>query len=753
MDIKPTPPAGHLTISQPVPSQVAEIARYHAGEEFRTLRYTAVTCDPDEFMQKGYTLRQYNYQRHTEIAIAVTLYNEDEKALLRTIRSLMKTVSDLCNRNRSKIWGGEGWQKVTVCLIADGREKCHPRVLSVLGLMGLYQEHLLVPTVNGEPVTAHIFEYTTQVCVDDNFEVQPNEGYAPVQFIFCLKENNQKKINSHRWFFNAFGPLLCPNICLLLDVGTKPFSGAIYHLWKAFDRDPHLGGACGEVCAELGKFGAGLLNVLVGAQNFEYKMSNILDKPTESVFGYISVLPGAFSAYRYSAIQGRPLEMYFRGELLKYNTSSKVTASTANMYLAEDRILCFELLTKTQQRWSLKYVKSAKAETDVPKHITEFITQRRRWLNGSFFAMVYALSGAHRILQSSHSIPRKILLVIQFVYNAISLIFSWFALSSFYLTFYFLGGPSQSNPAANSGMVDPFFGYGDVVFQMLQQLYIGSLVLTFVVSLGNRPKGSNYAYLFCFLIFTFLMMVMLYLTGFAIFQSLPKYDGSVASLPSLLGQPVFRDILIAVGSSYGLFILSSLLYFEVTHIIGSMLQYILLLPCFTNILMVYAFCNIHDVTWGTKGESSSPIKHEPAADAAGLEAAAASESDMDVSQTRNGIDAEFDAAVAHLRAGPNNRERPGADEALTIRDLKTLQEDYFRRFRSNVVLLWIASNWLLVLVLTNPKWSTVFYQTLGVRATPEFNPYLKFLFYVFAGMGIFRFCGCVIYLVLFMIGL
>lgn len=29
---------------------------------------------------------------------------------------------------------------------------------------------------------------------------------------------------------------------------------------------------------------------LVAAQNFEYKISCILDKPTESVFGYISVL-------------------------------------------------------------------------------------------------------------------------------------------------------------------------------------------------------------------------------------------------------------------------------------------------------------------------------------------------------------------------------------------------------------------------------------------------------------------------------
>ena len=51
----------------------------------------------------------------------------------------------------------------------------------------------------------------------------------PVQIIFCLKQENSKKINSHRWLFNAIGKQLNPEICVLLDAGTKPGHKAIYH--------------------------------------------------------------------------------------------------------------------------------------------------------------------------------------------------------------------------------------------------------------------------------------------------------------------------------------------------------------------------------------------------------------------------------------------------------------------------------------------------------------------------------------------
>ena len=117
------------------------------------------------------------------------------------------------------------------------------------------------------------------------------------------------------------------------------------------------------------------------------------DKPLESSFGYVSVLPGAFSAYRYRAILGRPLEQYFHGD---HSLADRLGAKgiygmnifTKNMFLAEDRILCFELVAKAGDRWTLTYVKPSKAETDVPETAVELIGQRRRWLNGSFAASV-----------------------------------------------------------------------------------------------------------------------------------------------------------------------------------------------------------------------------------------------------------------------------------------------------------------------------------------------------------------------------
>lgn len=362
---------GELILECKIPTILHSFLPRRDEREFTHMRYTAVTCDPDDFTVKGYKLRQNigSTMRETELFICVTMYNENEIDFTRTMHGVMRNISHFCSRKKSRTWGKDGWQKIVVCVIADGRSKIHPRTLNALAAMGVYQDGIAKNVVNQKEVTAHVYEYTTQVSLDHDLKFKGAEkGIVPCQMIFCMKERNAKKLNSHRWFFNAFGRALTPNVCILLDVGTKPDTKALYHLWKAFDQDSNVAGAAGEIRAGKGKAWLGLLNPLVASQNFEYKMSNILDKPLESTFGYITVLPGALSAYRYYALQNDPtghgpLSQYFKGETL-HGASADVF--TANMYLAEDRILCWELVAKKQERWVLKFVKSAVGETDVP---------------------------------------------------------------------------------------------------------------------------------------------------------------------------------------------------------------------------------------------------------------------------------------------------------------------------------------------------------------------------------------------------
>lgn len=103
--------------------------------------------------------------------------------------SVMKNIAYLSTRSRSSVWGENSWQRAVVCIVADGRNKIDPRVLEVLGIMGVYQKGVAKSEVNGLPVQAHLYEYTTQVCVEPDLQVCGAEkGYVPVQVLFCLKE-------------------------------------------------------------------------------------------------------------------------------------------------------------------------------------------------------------------------------------------------------------------------------------------------------------------------------------------------------------------------------------------------------------------------------------------------------------------------------------------------------------------------------------------------------------------------------------
>ncbi|OSC98981.1 glycosyltransferase family 2 protein [Trametes coccinea BRFM310] len=751
---------GNFITEYPVPSPVFSAIepkwQNSKTTEFSHMRYTAATCDPDDFSEaNGYSLRTKMYNRQTELLIAVTSYNEDKTLYARTLHGVMLNIRDICKTKQSKYWrrsaeeGVPGWQKITVALIVDGLEPMDKTVLDILATVGVYQDGVMKKQVDGKETVAHIFEpltvrqYTTQLSVDATPQLvvphadDPN-NLVPVQIILVIKAKNQKKINSHRWLFNAIGKMLEPEICVLIDAGTKPGRKSIYYLWEAFYNDPHLGGCCGEIHAMI-EGGRKLLNPLVAAQNFEYKMSNILDKPLESSFGYVSVLPGAFSAYRYRAILGRPLEQYFHGDhSLADRLGPKgiygMNIFTKNMFLAEDRILCFELVAKANDRWTLTYVKPSKAETDVPESAAELIGQRRRWLNGSFAASVYAIVNFFKLYRSGHGIIRMFFFHVQALYNIFSLVFSWFALANIWLTFAIIIDllPSQNIV---------FFGTADIthwINLVLKWIYLAFLALQFVLALGNRPKGERATYNITLWVYGFLAVYLLVcswaLTVVA-FKNIPsrlRNETTVQIIKSFFVPPI-GALIAAMLSTFGLWLISSLLYRDPWHIVSSMFQYLCLAPSFTNVLNVYAFCNLHDVSWGTKGSDKADAlpsvssKKTKDAEVAVVE---------DTTRDKEDLDATFKETVTR------------ALTKLEVKEVveKPTMDDENKTFRTRLVAFWMLTNAALAVAIQNLNGLETGDEAADEqRLVSRQNTYFAVILYSTFGLALVKFAGCLFY--------
>src|ERR1700722_3425451 len=129
------------------------------------MRYTAATVDPDDFNEEnGYSLRTKIYNRHTELLIAVTSYNEDKTLYARTLHGVMLNIRDICKTKQSKYWkrsaeeAQPGWQRITVALIVDGLEPMDKSVLDVLATVGVYQDGTMKKQVDGKDTVAYIFE-------------------------------------------------------------------------------------------------------------------------------------------------------------------------------------------------------------------------------------------------------------------------------------------------------------------------------------------------------------------------------------------------------------------------------------------------------------------------------------------------------------------------------------------------------------------------------------------------------------------
>lgn len=147
----------------------------------RHMRYTAATCDPDEFNEAdGWSLRTKMYNRETELLIAVTSYNEDKTLYARTLHGVMLNIRDICKTKQSKYWrksteeGNPAWQKITVALIVDGLDPMDKSVLDILATVGVYQDGVMKKKVDEKDTVAHIFEVCCLLFASPSMESKNN---------------------------------------------------------------------------------------------------------------------------------------------------------------------------------------------------------------------------------------------------------------------------------------------------------------------------------------------------------------------------------------------------------------------------------------------------------------------------------------------------------------------------------------------------------------------------------------------------
>lgn len=95
------------------------------------------------------------------------------------------------------------------------------------------------------------------------------------------------------------------------------------------------------------------------------------------------------------------------------------------------------------------------------------------------------------------------------------------------------------------------------------------------------------------------MLYMLFAAGWITYKGIKASQspdfGTVRGISNILNDFTFRNVIMSLLSTYGLYFIASFLFFEPYHMFHSFVQYMLLVPFYINVLNVYAFCNIHDV--------------------------------------------------------------------------------------------------------------------------------------------------------------
>lgn len=170
-------------------------------------------------------------------------------------------------------------------------------------------------------------------------------------------------------------------------------------------------------------------------------------------------------------------------------------------------------------------------------------------------------------------------------------------------------------------------------------------------------------------------------------------------------------------------------------------QYLLTVSSYQNILNVYAFCNWHDVSWGTKGSDKAEVLPSAVTQVSDDGKAKVIE---EIDKPQADIDSAFEVTVKRALT-------PFKPEVEV--EKKTLDDSY-KSFRTNLITVWIFTNGLLSIIIYSSSFDKF---TRAEKSAPTADElaqgmtqqesrtaeYFRMLLWITSALSFVRFIGCV----------
>ncbi|ESP01302.1 hypothetical protein LOTGIDRAFT_111741, partial [Lottia gigantea] len=343
------------------------------------------------------------------------------------------------------------------------------------------------------------------------------------------------------------------------DVDFKPH--AVQLLVDRMRKSKKVGAACGRIHP----IGSG---PMIWYQIFEYAVGHWLQKAAEHMLGCVLCSPGCFSLFRGSALMDDNV-------MRTYATRSSEARHYLQYDQGEDRWLCTLLL---QQGYRVEYCAASDAMTHAPERFKEFFNQRRRWIPST-------LANIMDLLQSYRTTVK--------INDNIS--YLYMAYQGLLMLSTILG------PATVLLMMAGAFNA--VIRTSLWQSYllaVGPSVLYLIVCFIAKSETQLNVAAILSAIYSLLMMAV-------VVGTLVQIAEDTIVSPNA----VFLLMLLAI------FIIAACFHPQEFICLLPGALYFLCIPSGYVLLMLYAMCNLHVVSWGTRETAHLahlkplPMEHMP----------------------------------------------------------------------------------------------------------------------------------------------